>query len=123
MRGASCSTDHNMIKINAVFSIRKKHPKSGPRPPKKLNAAKLKNPIVKDQFVNQVNNALDMLPTGDTVEEKWTLLKEAYETAKICLGKPERKHEDWFDKDDVELNRLLNDKNQARIGFLNRSTR
>ena len=69
MRGASCLTDHN-IKIKAAFSIRKKHPKSGPRPPKKLNAAKLKNPIVKDQFVNQVNNALDMLPTGDTVKEK-----------------------------------------------------
>lgn len=77
MRGASCSTDHNMIKIKAAFSIRKKHPKSGPRPPKKLNAEKLKNPIVKDQFVEQVNNTMDTLPTGDTVKEEWMLPKTA----------------------------------------------
>ena len=112
-----------MIKIKAVFFIRKKHPKSGPKPPKKLNAARLKNPIVKNQIVNQVNNTLDMLQTGVTVKEKRTLLKKAvYETTKICLEKPERKHEDWFDKDNVELDRLLNDRNQAR-SFLNRSTR
>ena len=64
-----------------------------------------------------------MLQTGVTVKEKRTLLKKAvYETTKICLEKPERKHEDWFDKDNVELDRLLNDRDQAR-SFLNRSTR
>ncbi len=43
MRGADCSTDHIMLRTKVTFSIKKKHSKSGAKPPTKLNVTKLKD--------------------------------------------------------------------------------
>ena len=49
-----------------------------------------------------------------TRDEEWAALQQVvYNTAKPCLGKTERKHQDWFDPTDQELQTLMSRRNQA----------
>ena len=36
-----------------------------------------------------------------------------YNTAKTYIGKPDRKHQDWFDPNDQELQTLMSTRDQA----------
>ncbi|KAK2167523.1 hypothetical protein NP493_1271g00009 [Ridgeia piscesae] len=57
-------------------------------------------------------------------EELAALQQVVYNTAKPYLGKPERKHQDWFDPNDQELQTLMSRRNQAHQRVLHtRSTR
>ena len=112
LRGAECSTDHFMIRSKC--HIKPKPPpmkKKGSKPPKKLHVKKLKEQSVKDQLVTAINENLQTLPTG-TSEEQWRSLKNAvYSAASDVLGKPTRKHADWFDESNEEIMELVNKKN------------
>ena len=112
MRGAECSTDHFMIRSKCNIKL-KPHPmrKKGSKPSKKLNVEKLRNQNEKDRLATAMNEALPTLPTG-TSEEQWKALKSAvYTTASEILGKPTRKHADWFDESNEEIMALVNEKN------------
>ena len=51
-------------------------------------------------------------------------LCSVYNTAKTYLGKPDRKHQDWFDPNDQELQTLMKRRDQAHQRVLQtRSTR
>lgn len=58
-------------------------------------------------------------------DEKWAALQQVvYNTAKSSLGKPDRKHQDWFDPNDQELLNLMCRRDQAHQRVLQtRSTR
>ena len=60
-----------------------------------------------------------------TPDEEWAALQQVvYHTAKTYLGKPVRKHQDWFDPNDQELQTLMSRKDQAHQSVLQtRSTR
>uniref|UniRef100_A0A3B3HTA8 Reverse transcriptase domain-containing protein n=1 Tax=Oryzias latipes TaxID=8090 RepID=A0A3B3HTA8_ORYLA len=112
MRGAECSTDHFMIRSKC--NIKLKPPpmkKKGSTPPKKLNVVKLKKQSEKDKLVTVINENLLTPPTG-TCEEQWQALKKTvYSAASGVLGKPTRKHADWFDESNEEIMELINKKN------------
>ena len=56
--------------------------------------------------------------------ETTALQPVVYNTAKTYLGKPDRKHQDWFDPNDQELQSLINRRDQAHQRVLQtRSTR
>ena len=110
--------------MKAAFHIRKNHPKKRPKPPKKLNVQKLRDTSIRNNLVQEINTKIDSLPHTDCIETEWNSLKfVVYETSKACLGKPERKHQDWFDEDDEKLERLLKERDKCRSNFLNVSTR
>ena len=45
---------------------------------------------------------------NSTPDEEWAALQQVvYNTAKTYLGKPDRKHQDWFDPNDQELQTLM----------------
>ncbi|KAK2168418.1 hypothetical protein NP493_1225g00006 [Ridgeia piscesae] len=48
-------------------------------------------------------------------EERAALQQVVYNTAKTYLGKPERKHQDWFDPNDQELHTLMSIRDQTQV--------
>ena len=85
--------------------------KKGSKIPKKLNVEKLRKETEKNKLVNAISETLPTLPTG-TTEEQWGALKSAvYSAASEVLGKPSRKHADWFDESNEEIMDLVTEKN------------
>ncbi|KAK2157641.1 hypothetical protein NP493_1861g00011 [Ridgeia piscesae] len=62
---------------------------------------------------------------SSTPDEEWAALQQVvYNTANTYLGKPNRKHQDWFDPNDQELQILMSRRDQAHQRVLQtRSTR
>lgn len=127
MRGANCWTDHQMLRSKVAFHLRQKYYKQSSKKPSKLNIAKLKAIDQREGLARDMNDALDKLDVVErsTVDQEWAALQQVvYNTTKTSLGKPSRRHQDWFDPDDQTLIQLLNKRDQAHQKVLQtRSTR
>ena len=127
MRGANCWTDHQMLRSKVAFRIRQKHNRQGTSKPTKLNIAKLSTTSHREGFEQEKNSALAQWEENDnsTPDEEWAALEQVvYIAAKTYLGKPDRKHQDWFDPNDPELQTLTSRRDQAHQSVLQtRSTR
>ena len=114
MRGANCWTDHQLIRSKIAFAIRPKRRKQGSTKPAKLNTSRLHSNPQRVRLEQDMGKALTnwKVQDGMTVDQTWTSLSEVvYKTANNALGKPERKHQDWFHSEDSEL-LLLRDKDK-----------
>ena len=127
MRGANCWTDHQMLRSKVAFNLRQKQNKQGPRKPSKLNTAKLCAISHRESFGEEMDNALTKLEEKEDSppDEEWADLQQVvYNTARTSLGKPDRRHQDWFDPSDLELQNLMDKRDQAHQRVLQtRSTR
>ena len=98
-----------------AFRIRQKHNRQGTSKPIKLNTAKLSTISHRESFEQKMDSALAQWEEKEssTPDEEWTALQQVvYNTVKTYLGKPERKHQDWFDpKDQVDAS------NQKKFGL------
>ena len=99
----------------------------GTSKPTKLNTAKLSTTSHRESFELEMDSALAQWEEKEnlTPDEKWAALQQVvYNTAKTYLGKPDRKHQDWFDPEDQELQTLMSRRDQAHQRVLQtRSTR
>ena len=94
-----------------AFRIRQKHNRQGTSKPTKLNIAKLSTTSHRESFEQEMDSALAQWEEKEnsTPDEEWAALQQVvYNTAKTYLGKPDRKHQDWFDPNDQELQTLMN---------------
>ena len=125
MRGADCATDHVMVRSKIAFALKKAKMKTRGNAVPKLNLGKLRIDDVLQEFQEQMDKSMDYKDDENmNLEERWAKLKtSAYNVANEILGKPERKHQDWFDGDDVELNNLLEERDKAKAKELQRKTR
>ena len=128
MHGANCWTDHQMLRSKVAFRIRQKHNRQGISKPTKLNTAKLSTIRHKESFEQEMDSALVKWEAKEnsTPDEEWAAAQQqvVYNTAKTYLGKPDRKHKDWFDPNGQELQTLMSRKDQAHQRVLRtRSTR
>ena len=127
MRGANCWTDHQMLRSKVAFRIRQKHNRQGTNKPTKLNTAKLSTISHRESFEQVMDSALAHWEEKEnsTPDKEWAALQQVvYNTAKTYLGKPDRKHQDWFDPNDQELQTLMSRRDQAHQRVLQtRSTR
>ena len=122
MRGADCSTDHLMLISRLAFSLRR-HPKTGPAPPTKINTVRIRDNKIKEQLKTEIGTALESYNIKENdLEGSWNELKNmVHQIALAVLERPKRKHQDWFDDSDPGMIKLI-ERNKARDKHLHRST-
>ncbi len=115
MRGADCWTDHNMIRSKLSLVIEPMHRRLPTKPVQRLNVKALQDPVVRNLLAENITNALSIQGSDNDIKdanEKWCTLRDAvHQAAYDTLGKPKRRHQDWFDENDSEIQQLLSVKN------------
>ena len=123
MRGAECSTDHNLILTKLQIAIRPlMHRKPASR---KLNCTVLKDAASCNIFRNTVADKLSQLPPLDpnnnatNLDAEWLNIKTLLQsTAEETIGFSTRCHKDWFDDNDEYIHDLLAKKNRLHSNCL-----
>ena len=127
MRDANYWTDDQMLRSKVAFRIRQKHNRQVTNKPNRLNTAKLSTISPRENFEQEMDSALAQWEEKEnsTPDEEWAALQQVvYNTAKTYLGKPDIKHQDWFDPNDQELQTFMSRRDQAHQRVLQtRSTR
>lgn len=130
MRGATCWTDHCMVRAKIVLDVghRKFYPKPS-RPPRPFAVHCLKDDKVQEKFAERVSKLLhsDAAVGGSagegTTEGRWARLQECLCTAASeVIGHGRRKQPDWFKESESTLLPLLAARNVARKVLLQKGT-
>ena len=84
----------------------------GKKAPKRLDVSKLNQDSMRQAFLTDICNQLDAVSlSSENPEENWTVFhKTVHFSAATTLGHPYHKHQDWFDENDDEIQRLLEEK-------------
>ena len=94
--------------------------RQGKKGPKKFNVSKLKQDSKRQAFVNDLCSRLDALEhSSEDVDESWTVFRDTvHSSAMDSLGPVSRKHQDWFDENDKEIQGLLEEKHHKPKAYL-----
>ena len=116
MYGADCWTDHRLVVSKLNLRIQPVRRPQGKKVPKKLDVSKLKQDSKRQAFVNDLCSRLDALKhSSEDVDENWTVFRDiVLSSAMDSLGPASRKHQDWFDENDKEIQGLLEEKHQKQ---------
>ncbi|XP_068599205.1 uncharacterized protein [Brachionichthys hirsutus] len=120
MTGAdNCWTDHRLIR--SVMSIRlmrkRRVQKRQSRP--KLNLERLDDTAYRQRLQDALGAALPKQYPEDT-ETHWRTLSSAImDSCKNILGHKKRRHQDWYDENDTQIQQLIDIKRQTFITWQN----
>ena len=105
MRGADCWRDHRLVVCKLKLHIQPVRRPKGKKVPKELDVSKLKQDSKRQAFVNDLCSHLDALEhSSEDVDEIMTVFRDTvHSLAKDFLGPVSRKHQDWFDENDKEI--------------------
>ena len=114
MCGADCWTNHRLVVSKLNLRIQPVRRPQGKKVPKKLDVSKLKQDSKRQAFVNDLCSRLDALEhSSEDVVESWTVFRDTFHSSAMdSLGPVSRKHQDWFDENDNEIQGLLEEKHQ-----------
>ena len=114
MCGADCWTDHRLFVSKLNLRIQPARRPQGKKAPKRLDVSKLNKDSMRQDFLTDICNQLDAMNlSSEDPEENWTVFhKTVLSSAASTLGHPSRKHQDWFDENDDEIQRLLEEKHR-----------
>ena len=114
MCGADCGTDHRLIVSKLNVELRQHRRPQGKAPPKRLNIANLGSLSTQEKLASEMKAKLEGLSLDpQNVETSWNLLwTNVYACAEENVGFPNRKHQDWFDANNVEIVQLIQERNQ-----------
>ena len=120
MCGADCWTDHRLVFSKLNLRIQPARRPQGKTVPKRLDVSKLKQDSKRQAFINNICSRLDAMElTSDDLEENWTVFRDAvHSSAMASLGPVSRKHQDWFDENDEEIQGLLEEKREKHKAYL-----
>ena len=87
--------------------------------PKKLDVSKFKQDSKRQAFINDLCSRLHALEhSSEDVDESWTVFRDTVRSSAIdSLGPVSRKHQDWFDENDKEIQGLLEEKHQKYMAY------
>jgi len=121
MCGAECWTDHRLIISKLNIRIHPPRRPQGKMAPKRLHLSGLEDKGFRQYFSEALDSRLESLPLdSDDIEEDWSAFRDTtYSTAKEILGCTKRKHQDWFDENDEEIKKLLDEKHRLLKEYLN----
>ena len=105
MCGADCWTDHRLVVSKLNLRIQPARRPQGKKAPKRLNVSKLNKDSMRQDFLTDICNQLDAINlSSEDPEENGTVFhKTVLSSAASTLGHPSRKHQDWFDENDDEI--------------------
>ena len=114
MCGADCWTDHRLVVSKLNLKIQPARRPQGKKAPKRLDVSKLNKDSMRQDCLTDICNQLDAMNlSSEDPEENWTVFhKTVLSSAASTLGHPSRKHQDWFDENDDEIQRLLEEKHR-----------
>ena len=120
MCGADCWNDYRLVVSKHNLRIQPVRRPQGKKVPKKLDVSKLKQDSKRKAFVNDLCSRLDALEhSSEDVDESWTVFRDTvHSSAMDSLGPVSRKHQDWFDENDKEIQGLLEEKHQKHKAYL-----
>ena len=117
MRGASASvfSDHRLVRSKLSLSVKKTVSHQSCQRFRKLNVSQLNDPSTSLRLKNELTTKLQELyiPSYDSASNLnalWSSLHSVVHNGSYeLLGKPDRKHQDWFDQNDTVISHLLDD--------------
>ena len=119
-RGAECWTDHRLVRTSLRIRIRP--PARKQKSQRRLNVSglgrgadlsSLRAAISSDLAQVSDCSPLPFQSSSDATKQWDTLSKAVIDAAVDTLGYSTRKHQDWFDSNDAEIQKLLNERNTA----------
>ena len=113
MRGADCWTDHRLVRARVSLTTQRPHRKSAPKPPRRLDTARLKDPVTQQLLAVNIKTALERAPIeeGIEIDRIWGATRDAvYKASFDSVGTTKRRHQDWFDENDQHIQSLLETK-------------
>lgn len=125
MRGAECWTDHRMIMSKMRLMLRPTPSRHLAKRRPKANYAALSNQKMKLAFQEKVKLAIESVGpfTPDNLNEQWnSLADQLMDEARSTLGPSPKKHKDWFEEQDSEIQKLLKEKHLAHQDCLSNPT-
>ena len=117
MPSADCYTDHKLVRCKVAFVFKSPPKRKGPQT-KKLQVHKLRDPRVKNNLQVMLEERLHCVTAAEP-EEQWKQMKIILqETTDEVVGLSTRKHQDWFDGADKEIQDLLEKKRSCHNHLL-----
>ena len=102
MCGEDCWTDHRLLVSKLNLTVQPQLHPQDPKFPKTLNVLKLHNQETKETIQSQPSAGLGDLSVDVSDSGSWHNFSNiVYSVTKEELGNPNRKHQDWFDDQDV----------------------
>ena len=114
MCGAECGTDHRLIVSKLNLEFKQQRRPQGKAPPKRLNVTTLSTLPARNKLAVEMDEKLENVSLNpQSVEQSWTVLSSnVYSCAEDTVGFPSRKHQDWFDENNVEIVELIQERNK-----------
>ena len=121
MRGAECWTDHRLVRSKMLLCIRLPVRKRAPN--RKLNCTSLNTSEVRQDLSAEISRRLTNREPREVyanrVEEIWSVFAGVVtEAAGEVLGYTKHRNKNWFDNNNAEIHRLLEERNRAHGNFL-----
>ncbi|CAI9736455.1 Hypothetical predicted protein [Octopus vulgaris] len=94
------------------FYIRPKRRPQGQKVTRKLNITKLKNQLTAQDLQSRMDSKLlDIRNDQSSIDEQWESFRDTVHSIALeTLGQVTRNHQDWFDENDQEIQKLLEEK-------------
>ena len=100
-------SDHALIRSKAQVRIDRRRVKKSSAP-KRINTLPLKSADQQARLAEEIDAALETVDISSDIESSWKALREAtHSTSLEVLGLPIRKHQDWFDENNKEVQSLI----------------